>query len=575
MKLKEVTIKNFRNLDGVKISFHLETNYIIGENNIGKSNLLLLLETLFAGKAFDEKDFLDDKNPIEILLSIKLELEELGFFEDYFSPDEANVLNIRIFQNIDDSYLSVVHQETGESIPYKALRTIHFLNYSSNNSPDKLLRFDSARGMGAVFKMLAKRFVEANEDKTYLDEGSIEELRAFINNHLCKIQSFKKFEIEVDVVDKKIDFLSKLFCLSNGDFNIDSIGCGVQYTAMASINILCQIMDIYSRKTVPFEKQLYTNSDGKKILPLILAIDEPEVHLHPFLQRSLVQYYKNIIQNKDEDFKALLKECFGIDGIDGQLLVVTHSTDVMLDDYRNLIRFFKKDGLTKVVCGSTRTLDEKYKKHLVMHFPELKEAFYSRCAIIVEGETEYGCMKEFSQKLGISLDDFQLSVINAHGAASISPTKSLFGKFGIPCVVVYDKDVKDGQQETDTKIFTNEICFEAELVKKLYKMNQTNLVRQIVVAMDENGLQETLDQNFGECWYKKLEVDIAEYTPKKLEDVSEYDENEFCNMYSSWFMSKKGISLGRIVGNLLPKECIPECYSKALLAARRISLGNK
>ena len=71
---------------------------------------------------------------------------------------------------------------------------------------------------------------------------------------------------------------------------------------MATINILCQIMDIYKSKSAPFADQLYTDGNGKKLLPLVLSVDEPEVHLHPYLQRSLIGYYKRILHNEDAEF---------------------------------------------------------------------------------------------------------------------------------------------------------------------------------------------------------------------------------------------------------------------------------
>ena len=93
-------------------------------------------------------------------------------------------------------------------------------------------------------------------------------------------------------------------------------------------------MELYKSKSVLFEDLLYTDSDGKKLLPLILSIDEPEVHLHPYLQRSLIGYYKRILCNKDAEFVDLLKMLFNVDGISGQLIIVTHSTDALIGDYR-------------------------------------------------------------------------------------------------------------------------------------------------------------------------------------------------------------------------------------------------
>jgi putative ATP-dependent endonuclease of OLD family len=111
--------------------------------------------------------------------------------------------------------------------------------------------------------------------------------------------------------------LASLIYLSDGERKIDTTGSGVQYMAMASIDILCQIMGLYRSKSSPFGEQLYTNEGGEKLLPLVLSIDEPEVHLHPYLQRSLINYYKKILSNKDPEFTELLKLCFGVDGLMG------------------------------------------------------------------------------------------------------------------------------------------------------------------------------------------------------------------------------------------------------------------
>ena len=121
--------------------------------------------------------------------------------------------------------------------------------------------------------------------------------------------------------------------------------------AMASINILCQIMEMYKSKSVSFEDLLYTDISGMKQLPLVLSIDELEVHLHPYLQRSLIGYYKRILRNEDPEFSELMKIFFGVDGIDGQLIIVTHSTDALIGDYRNLIRYYKNGDKTTVVSG--------------------------------------------------------------------------------------------------------------------------------------------------------------------------------------------------------------------------------
>jgi putative ATP-dependent endonuclease of OLD family len=263
--------------------------------------------------------------------------------------------------------------------------------------------------------------------------------------------------------------------------------------------------------------------------------------------------------------------CFDVDGVDGQLVIVTHSTDSLVDNYRNLIRFYKEEDTTRALSGPTLNLTNTNEKHLLKHFPEIKEAFYSHCAILIEGDTEYGCMKEFANKLEISLDECEISVINAGGEHSIKPLRQLLQAFGIPSVVIYDKDVKQGQAPGDCEFFTRELCFEIEIVKNLYNQNRTDLVREIARELDPGGETVLLDLDFIKKHYTKMHVDTSSYVPKKLSDVLDTDAEEFCNMYSAWYMVKKGVLLGRTIGEILPAELIPACYADAIRKAREVA----
>lgn len=572
MKIAKITVSNYRNIHNISVCFHPMSNYIIGENNLGKSNLLSLLETICAGRSFDENDYCSPEEPIEAIIELKLLSNEIGFFGDNFSPEDETTLKIRYSQAISEAYPSIVSYDTGESIQAKQLKKIHFLKYDTNSIPSKELRLDTQKGAGLIVNSIIKRYMEdSGGDNNFLDDVKVAELTEFINEHLGKIRSFSDYSIKATIAEKPTEMLSRLFYLSDGQRKIDTTGSGVQFMAMASINILCQIMEIYKSKVTPFDEQVYIGDDGKKYLPLVLSIDEPEVHLHPFLQRSLIGYYKRILKNEDSDFKELVKMCFGIDGIDGQLIIVTHSTDALIDDYRNLIRFHKENGATNVISGISLRIPDTNEKHLIMHFSEIKEVFYSHCAIMIEGETEYGCIRAFAEKLGISLDDHEISIINARGQNSIKPLQRLLGAYRIPSVVVYDNDVKAGETPEDNEFFTNELCFEIEVVKHLCEKSRTDLVRQIVQEMDSNGEATILDFDFVKKPFKKLGLNTSTYVPKKLSDISEDNLTEFCNLYSTWYMVKKGVLLGRIIGDILPADLIPDCYADAIRKAQEVS----
>ena len=580
MRISCVKVNNYRNIDGIEVTFDPECNYIIGENNIGKSNFLTLLATVCNGKSFDEKDFADSEKPIEVELDIKLLPNEQGFFGDNFSPEDASLLKIRYHQTIRDAYPTIVSADSNESIPPKQLRKLNFLKYETTSVPSKELRLDTQKGAGLLISTIIERF-DDSAAYAFLDTTQVDRLMEFINGYLEKIRSFRDYSIKATVSPDSTEMLTRLFYLSDGNRKIESTGSGVQYMAMASINILCQIMELYKSKSVLFEDLLYTDSDGKKLLPLILSIDEPEVHLHPYLQRSLIGYYKRILCNKDTEFVDLLKMLFNVDGISGQIIIVTHSTDALIGDYRNLIRFYKKEDKTSVISGyalrptpgnnNAGRIKAETEKHLIMHFPEVKEAFYAKCALLIEGETEYGCIHKFAEKIGISLDDYGICVINARGQNSIKPLRQLFTFFAIPSVAIYDGDVKDDHTATPDEFYTTELCFEIEIVKTLFAAGKTDLVRAIALDMDNNACSVPLDANFVRNHFKKMNIDIDSYTPKKLNDVSDDDEKDFCRMFSAWFMAKKGVLLGRIIGEATPTENIPVCYSSAIKKAQEVA----
>lgn len=570
MKIIKVKIENFRNLSELEVYLDEYSNYIIGENNIGKSNLLSLLDIVCNGRSFSEEDYNNITKPIEIELKLKLNENELGFFNDCFSPEDASIVNLLYSQLITDSQPKIISIDTNESIQIKQLRKIHFLKYDSNIIPSKELKIDTKKGFGSLITTIIDKYLEDPSNKQdFLNQSSVESLLDHINTYLLKIKSFNDYSIKTAFSNEPIEMLTSLFYLSDEERNINMTSSGVQYLSMASINVLCQIMNIYKNKTINFDDHLYSDKD-KKILPIVLSIDEPEVHLHPFLQRSLINYYKRILSNQDEKFLELLKMCFDIDGLNGQLIIITHSTDALVDNHKNLIRFYSLNKKVRAVCGSKINIDE-YEKHLIRKFKEIKEAFYSKCVIFVEGETEYGCIQKFADTINVSLDDYGILVLKADGEKSIDPIKQLLTLFGISSICIYDGDVKDGKEQESNTFYTAFSCFEIEIVNVLYNSGNYNIIKNIVTELNDKDLNRVLDKGLITKGFKKLGLDPNTYIPTKLSDINESNKIDFCNMYSSYYINKKGILLGRIIGELLTSELIPDCYKNAILKAKEVA----
>lgn len=582
MRISRVKVHNYRNIDGIEVLLNPECNYIIGENNLGKSNFLAMLSTVCSGKGFDERDFFDSEKSIEIEIDVHLLPNEQGFFGDNFCPEDASIIRIRYSQAINDAYPTIVSVDSNEGIQSRQMRKLNFIKYETTSTPNKELRLNTQKGIGLLVDTIIERYHSDGEEHIFLNAEQVTGLAAYINDYLDKIKGFRDYSIRATVAPQPAEMLSNLFYLSDGERKIETTGSGVQYMSMASIAVLGQIMEIYKSKAIAFSDLLYTSPDGKRYLPLILSIDEPEVHLHPYLQRSLINYYKRILQNKDEKFAELLKDLFDIDGLSGQLIVVTHSTDALIGDYRNLVRFYKNTGKkTSVISGyslrpipggdNRGRIKSEIEKHLIMRFPEIKEAFYSKCAILIEGETEYGCIFDFAQKAGASLDDNSICVINAGGEHSIQPIRQLLELFAIPSVAIYDRDVEHGHTHSTDEFYTTELCFEIEIVKSLYTAGKLDIIKQIALDIDNRVSTMVLDANLVKSPFKKMGISVDGYVPKKLSEVDDANADEFCNMYSAWYMVKKGILLGRIVGDTVPAANVPTSYSRAILRAQEVA----
>lgn len=83
MYIKELKISNYRSVPEEPIRFTPKMNFVIGENNTGKTSLLDCLERLFSKSTMPAGDFKDENNPITAYATIRFEESEIGLCGDY------------------------------------------------------------------------------------------------------------------------------------------------------------------------------------------------------------------------------------------------------------------------------------------------------------------------------------------------------------------------------------------------------------------------------------------------------------------------------------------------------------
>lgn len=469
-EIKEIF--NYRNLSGKTINFNETMNFLIGENNIGKTNILEMINIFLSIGKFVELDFTDVLQPIQIKMTIKYSEDEIGFFEDNFDVDDSKAITLIAKQDSVDERIIYYHDTPNlNKISTSVIKKMNVLYYYAQRMPLKEVDFRKTSGSGKVLNYLIQHSLEASgiKEKDILKKTKLNSIIKEINNQIGCLNT-----ITGDTVSAYLDTdADKIICrmLGLGDENgreLGSLGEGIQY----AFNILLQIIEIIhttkaTRKPEDFEERLIIK-EGKKYFPLFLILDEPEVHQHPYRQRSLIKKIEALMQNGNQVFEDFLKSLFGIDGLSGQIFIATHSPNILLNDYKQFVRIYRPIGSTdnspQIVSGKNISFDdEKLYKHMLHNFLYLKEAMFSRFIVFVEGDTENGAMPIFAERMGLDLDVNGIGIVKLDGADSVKRCMKLYEQFDIKAIAIIDKDKKKDYGSEKGVYFTNAEDYEEDI----------------------------------------------------------------------------------------------------------------
>lgn len=196
-----------------------------------------------------------------------------------------------------------------------------------------------------------------------------------------------------------------------------------------------------------FINHLYKNAE-KEETPFfpILAIEEPEAHLHPNAQKKLYGQIKSI---------------------KGQKIISTHSPYIAASAKLSQIRNFYKNE-ESLACGAINTEElspEEIRKIERQVINTRGEIFFSKVIVFVEGETEEQALPIFAEHyFKKSPVEMGIDFVGVGGSGNYYPFLRIANSINIPWLIFSDgeNDTKNNVQSALKKLYDREIEIEKE-----------------------------------------------------------------------------------------------------------------
>ena len=219
MYIKWMHIENYRNLADVTLSFHNDINYFVGENSVGKSNFLDVLEIIMDCHGFIESDFTDVNKPIRI--DFEISLGELNY-KSMYTADEGPTYRLRLEQVVQEVYPRLYRVTDAEIEPMPLSMIRHALYVCHRDTSEQEL-FSIPSAVYVELGHLLQAYVSRLEMPTDDFQREIVSLRKDL--YLCKLyhrffsrQSFSFTNFFIDnfyVSTRRAASVFLIFCLSH------------------------------------------------------------------------------------------------------------------------------------------------------------------------------------------------------------------------------------------------------------------------------------------------------------------------------------------------------------------------
>jgi putative ATP-dependent endonuclease of the OLD family len=175
----------------------------------------------------------------------------------------------------------------------------------------------------------------------------------------------------------------------------------------------------------------------------IIAIEEPEIYLHPHAQRSLCKLFEELVLSGNQILYSTHSATF-IDVARTDRIVLVERCKDDEGEVCTRTRAFSQEALLEarrvLYPGIEISLEGVRERYRNLCSSEHAEAFFAQAILLVEGPSERGAIPIYAAQRGFDLDAHGVSVVSANGKHNLDQLFQLYTAHGIPVYIVFDND---------------------------------------------------------------------------------------------------------------------------------------
>ena len=589
--IKTVRINGFRGLKNIEV--HLKpTTVLTGMNNAGKTSFLKALQIVFGNSQFlSQDDFYIENNDVSTQVTIDVLIVPLNddkskiFSDDWLalftenrvrSIGEGDFIPLRTIISFDPIKNSpTVKQYILENwVDFQFGDEPKKYWYELENGKDNSFRFDAIPFFymdaqrdilediklksSYIGKMLSKieytpeDIKEIEEHIESLNKSAVEKsnILTIVKTALTELNSAMDSQgggVELTPFTKKIRDLNKGLTINYGDginsFLMDYHGMGTR--SWSSLLTLKAFIELF---------RLNSETNDVVFFPIV-AIEEPEAHLHPNAQKKLYGQINSIV---------------------GQKIISTHSPYIAAVAKIEEIRNFYKNKDVKIGSIDIDSFDAEDKRKLERQVINTRgEIFFSKCLVLFEGETEEQALPIFFERhFGASPVEFGVDFVGVGGFGNYLPFMRFAESLNIPWFVL-----SDGEKEVSKKLLKNLKSLTANETTTLDKFKNifildneadfekylidNNYIEEIKLALqslhDDEYLEKELKKKNGTVQSRiKTDKTCTECEQNIYDDVKrDYDGDEGFKTFLYDCMTNQKTKFGPVIAETIIKNDKP------------------